>query len=992
MKTDLSSKLAPTPSGDPHEIAAPIDFAARASLGFPVVGIGGSAGSLQALQHFFSAVPPAGGMAYVVIQHPPADPARLLAEIIGRCTAMKVHQIEDGMAVESDRVYTIGSDRAVTLAQGRLWIGDSFEKRGPLDNFFRSLARDQKERAIAVVLSGMGTSGAAGAQAVKAAGGLCVVQDPDEAEFPGMPRSLIQAGYADEVLPAAEVPALLQRFARHPYLEIESKGHLRAGEALEHRRRELLDVITLVRSRTGLDFSAYKPATVLRRIQRRMGLVGAEDLDVYRVYVTEHGDEAGLLANDLMINVTGFFRDPEAWDAFRMAVIRPMVEERSVTEPLRAWVPACASGEEAYSLAILIAEEADRVGKKLDVKIFATDTAEKALALARAGVYPAGIAADFSPDRLDRCFERDDHTYRVKKDIRQQVVFAPQDVLRDPPFSRVDIITCRNLLIYLSPDAQRRALSLMNFALSEGGHLLLGNAETLGQAEGLFEVVSKRWRIYRRTGPNHHRFGDLATLRWPALGPLPGTGAMAPLARASSAVSIQTALLDEFGPPTAVVDANARLLYFHGNAEPFLTHPSGEPTQSLPELIRLPLRAAVRTVLRQTISERRPAMIDQTLPGETPWAVRITAAPLRASRSPSCFRVTFEVPSTAPFALVRPAAVADASADDALEEEVRALRRELQTSVEAFEATNQELRASHEEVISINEELQNTNEELESGREELESLNEELAAVNTQLQAKLFELESLSGDLVNLLSSTDIAVVFLDTQLNVRRFTPAIRDLLTLIPADIGRPIAHLAPKFTEEGNLIEDAEQVLRHITPRDAEVRSDSGRWYLRRTLPYRTEARRVTGIVITFIDITVRKAAEQSIVAAQARLDAAIEQMPAAVLMTEARSGTLLLANRLAAALFDQPFPLPYVGRHWTSTYASLRGIHADGRPYESADSPLARTLATGAAVVDEELDFIRPDGSRGRLCMSTASVRNGEDEPVAVVAVFREMRSA
>jgi two-component system CheB/CheR fusion protein len=428
-------------------------------------------------------------------------------------------------------------------------------------------------------------------------------------------------------------------------------------------------------------------------------------------------------------------------------------------------------------------------------------------------------------------------------------------MLRDPPFSRVDIVTCRNLLIYLSPEAQRRALTLMHFALSDGGYLLLGNAETLGQVEDLFEVVSKRWRMYRRTGPTHHRPGDLATLRSPLLRALPGSAAMIPSARTSSAVSIRTALLDEFGPPTTVVDGDERLLYFHGNAEPFLTHPSGEPAQSLLELVRLPLRAAVRGVLRQAIAEKRPAMIEQALPGETPWAVRITAAPLRASRSPSHFRVTFEVPTTPPLALARPPAAAHAATDDALEEEVRALKRELQTGMEAFEATNQELKASHEEVTSINEELQSANEELQTGKEELESLNEELAAVNTQLQAKLFELESLSSDLDNLLSSTDIAVVFLDTQLNVRRFTPAIRDLLTLIPADIGRPVAHLAPKFTGDGNFIEDAEQVLRHITPREAEVRSDSGRRYLRRTLPYRAEGLRVAGVVITFIDITSR-----------------------------------------------------------------------------------------------------------------------------------------
>jgi two-component system CheB/CheR fusion protein len=569
--------------------------------------------------------------------------------------------------------------------------------------------------------------------------------------------------------------------------------------------------------------------------------------------------------------------------------------------------------------------------------------------------------------------------------LRQQVVFAPQDVLRDPPFSRVDIVTCRNLLIYLAPDAQRRALSLMHFALCDGGYLFLGNAETLGHAEHLFELVSKRWRIYRRTGPAQHQFGDLSTLRAPELRALPGLASSISIARPSSAVAIQTALLDEFGPPTAVVDANERVVYFHGNAEPFLLHPSGEATQSLLDLVRAPLRPAVRSALRQAIAEKRSVMHEQPLASDSGGVIRITAAPLRPSRAPSHFRVTFE---QAAAATLTPRAAEQFSlkgADDALEEEVRSLRRELQSNVEAFEATNEELKASHEEVTSINEELQSTNEELETGKEELQSLNEELTTVNAQLQAKLLELEALTNDLDNLLSSTDIAVLFLDPQLNVRRYTPAIKDLLTLIPADIGRPVVQLAQKFTG-GDLLADAAEVLAHLTPMESEICSHSGRWYLRRTLPYRGENQRVDGVVITFVDITVRRRAQAAIAATQERLQAAIEQMPAAVLMAEAPSGTLLLANRHAATLFKQPFPLPYVGQPWAAIYSTFQGFHADGRPYKAADWPLARALVNGEVVLDEELDFTRSDGTGGTLSMSTTPVRNAAGAVVAVVATF------
>ncbi|HEX3843934.1 MAG TPA: chemotaxis protein CheB, partial [Steroidobacteraceae bacterium] len=986
--SDPTGRMPSTPSGDPANISAPVDLVSHAKLAFPVVGIGASAGGIEALRKFFAATSATSGMAFVVIQHLSPDHESLMAEILARYAPMPVHQIEDGVSVEPNHIYVIRPGHTVTLEDGRLRLGEPVEKRGhrrPVDDFFRSLAREQQEKSIAVVLSGMGTNGTAGAQAIKAVGGLCIAQDPDNAEFPGMPRSLIHAGYADQVLAAEEIPDLLLRFVQHPYLDLDPKGHARAARELESHRQQLSEIIAVVRARTGHDFAPYKPPTVLRRIQRRMGLVGAPELEAYAAHLKEHTAEAEALANDLMINVTGFFRDPEAWEALREAVVRPMVDARAANDPIRAWVTACASGEEAYSLAMLIAEETARARKKLDVKIFATDTADKSLALARAGVFPGGIESDFAPERLERFFEKDEHTYRIRKELRDQVVFAPQDVLRDPPFSRVDLVTCRNLLIYLEPEAQRRALTLLHFALRDGGYLFLGNAETLGQADELFEVVSKRWRIYRRTGPTQHRFADLTTLRAPELRTVPGLPAPVTITRPSSTVAIQAALLEQFGPPTAVVDANERIVYFHGDAEPYLMHPSGETTQGLLEMVRPHLRPAVRSALRQAATEKRAITIEQSAPAEGGGVIRVTAQPLRPSRTPEHFRVSFEQPTAQEAAPIPAPHRLRSGGDEALEEEARALRRELQTSVEAFEATNEELKASNEEVISINEELQSTNEELETGKEELQSLNEELTTVNGQLQAKVLELEALTNDLDNLLSSTDIAVVFLDPQLKVRRFTPAVNDLLTLIPADIGRPLAHLAQKFAD-GDFIADAGQVLAKLVPLESEVRSHSGRWYLRRTRPYRTEDNHIGGVVITFVDISARKRGEQAIAAAQERLQAVIEQMPAAVLMAETAAGKLLLANRQAATLFNQQFPLPFIGHNWTATYSAFRGFHADGRPYEPQEWPLARTLATGEGVRDEELDFARPDGSRGTIAMSTSAIRNPAGEAVAVVAAF------
>jgi two-component system CheB/CheR fusion protein len=873
-ENDRDAGSAADGGGLPDGIAAPIDFSSRARLPFTVVGIGASAGGVEALRSFFAASPAASGMAYVVIQHLAPDHESLMAEILGRCTAMPVAQIEDGMAVQPDHVYVIRPGHTLTLADGRLHFGAPVDRRGhrhPVDDFFRSLAREQKENAIAIVLSGTGSNGSAGAQAIKAAGGLCIAQDPDTADFPGMPQNLIYSGYADQVLNIEEMPEALQRYARQPPLGADTAAHAVAAHEIEHHRAHLHDIINLLRSRTGHDFSSYKTPTVLRRIQRRMGLMGASSLARYSAQLPDKPGEISSLANDLMINVTGFFRDPEAWEALREAVVRPLIEQRPSREPIRAWVTACASGEEPYSLAMLIAEETERAGKPMEVKIFATDTADRALALARAGVFPSGIEGDLSPARLDRFFDAEEHSYRIKQTLRNQVVFAPQDLLRDPPFSRVDIVTCRNLLIYLEPEAQRRALGLLHFALREGGYLLLGTAETLGQAESMFEVVSKRWRIYRRLGPGQPRFAPLATS--PARGP------------------------DGLRPA------------------------AGDAAEATPA--RAAMRAEARTPRRDD--------------------------------------------------------------DQVLDEELRRMRRELQSSVEAFETSNEELKAANEEVTSINEELQSSNEELEAGKEELQSLNEELNTVNGQLQAKILELEALTNDLDNLLSSTDIAVVFLDTQLCVRRFTPAVRDLLELIPADIGRPLAHLAQKFTDP-SLLRDAGEVLQQRAPLQAEVLSHSGRYYLRRALPYRRDGHRFAGVVLTFIDMTALKRGEQAIAAAQIRLQAVIEQMPAAVLMAEAPSGNLLLGNRRAATLFNHAFPLPFIGEYWTAAFAGCQAFHADGRAYQPPHWPLARALTSAAVVLDEEFDRLCADGSRCTLSMSAAPIRNADGEVVAAVAAF------
>jgi two-component system CheB/CheR fusion protein len=971
---------------------APPDGAQKSVLPFPVVAIGASAGGLQALEAFFANVDADSGMAYVVIQHLSPDHTSMLESILSRRSKIPLSEITDGMEVLVDHGYVIAPGYTLTLAGGKLRLGEPVEKPGhrrPVDDFFRSLALEQKEKSIAIVLSGTGTNGTAGCQAVKAAGGICIAQNPDSAGFPGMPQSLIHAGYADQVLDPAEIPAVLKRCASFPYFE--SKDRPRDDEAERSRdHAHIREIIAFLRARTRHDFSGFRKPTMIRRIQRRMSLFGLDSISDYGAFLREYPEEAKLLSDDLMINVTGFFRDPEAWEALRTAVVAPLIDSCKEDRPLRAWVTACASGEEAYTLAMVIAEEM-RGRDPIEVKIFATDTAERSLALARAGVYPAGIEADLSPERLERFFEKDEHTYRIKKEIRDMVVFAPQDVLRDPPFSRIDICSCRNLLIYLELETQRRVIALLHFALRDGGYLFLGNTESFSGSEHLFEVISKRWRIYRRTGSTQHRFAELpslATRIYESPTRLLEPAAV-PVARPSATLILQRALLERYGPPTVVVDRTDQVVYFHGDTDPFLLHPAGEPTRDLMQLVRPPFRAAVRTALRAATRDNRHSVAQTSLAEDLDGPpVEVAAAPVIEGKSPDYFLVSFHVSDGENVGNEEPdprAAEQFRARDPGTIDEVRKLRLELQNTTSAFEAATEDLKAANEEATSMNEELQSTNEELETSKEELQAVNEELTTVNSQLHAKLSELQGITNDLAHLLSSTDIAVVFLDAEFRVRRFTPAVSDLLELRESDIGRPLTDLAQKFTDD-KLLSEARSVLQRLVPVDREVQSHSGRWYLRRILPYRTAENRIEGVVITFVDIGARKRAELEILSSNERLQAVLEQMPTAVVIIEAPGGRLLFANERAARLFRYTFPAPIPSGPSPAFFPMMAGMHARGGEYRAEEWPLARSLATDEIVTDEEIRATGADGRQLMLSVSAAPVRNATGNTVAVVGTF------
>jgi len=855
----------PDPADPPQESSSQsvLDHSeTKPHVEFPVVGLGASAGGIEPLSTFFSAVPADSGMAFIVVQH--IDPTResQMASILARHTSMPVKEVEDGILVEVNHVYTICPDRELKLEEGRIRLSPFTEKRGlrrPIDSFFRSLALDAKQRAIAVVLSGTGGNGSEGIKAIKAEGGLVLAQAPETAQFSDMPRNTIRTGLVDLVLPPVKMPQAILGYTSHPYVR---EGKARAGEEAEWRL--LNDLLALVHASNKHDFRAYKKPMILRRIARRMGILQIEEMSAYLEYLRSNQAEVQALTKDLLINVTNFFRDPEAWVALERDILAPLIREKGANTTLRAWVTACSTGEEAYTLAMVMVEQLEAAQKNCPIKIFATDPFVDGLTSARTGVFPESIEADLSPERLKRFFEKQDSHYQIKKEIRELVVFAPQNLLSDSPFSRLDLITCRNMLMYLEPATQQKILGLFHFSLSDGGFLFLGSAETLGRQVDLFVPVSQRWRIFRKTGRTQHERvqfpvfqGELPPGDSPPLTPLERRN------RPASAELAQQFLVNLYGPPSVLIDERLQCLHFFGNTEKYLSQPAGPSTRDLRLLIRESLLGRLRSAIKQAQTEHRRITTKVQLANEDRGAT-IAVTPIQRGREgENLILVSFlDEQAGPPETPESDAAIPpDSRRDGHFEDELRLAREDLQSSVEELELSNEELKASHEEVTSTNEELQSTNEELETAKEELQSLNEELTTVNHQLEIKIEEAETTANDLNNLLTSTDIATLFLDREFRIRRYTPTVQRLTRIIQGDVGRSLSELAlPRL--DPSLEADAERVLDRLTTIEKEILTDDGHWYLRRVLPYRTEDNRISGVVVTYDEFTRRKQAEDQL----------------------------------------------------------------------------------------------------------------------------------
>ena len=885
VKQSLQSE--PVPSLEPD--------CSRAHV-FPIVGIGASAGGLSAFEAFFSGMPPDfdPGMAFVLVQHLAPDHKSILTELIQRYTRMQVFEVEDGMAVRPNCAYIIPPNRDMAFLNGTLQLMEPAAPRGqrlPIDFFFRSLSQDQRERAICIVLSGTGSDGTLGLRAIKGEGGMAMAQNPASAEYDGMPRSAIATGLVDYELPPAEMPSQIIAYVAHAFGN--PPRHAEAPAPLEENA--LKKIFILLRAQTGHDFSQYKPSTIGRRIDRRMAVQQIESIDAYVKYLHQTPDEVEALFRDLLIGVTNFFRDPIAFKALEEQVISRLFDGKTADNAVRVWSAGCSTGEEAYSIAILLQERIEALKQSFKAQVFATDIDGRAIALARAGLYPASIAADISPERLARFFtpEPDGCAYRVNKGIRDMLIFSEQDVIKDPPFSKLDLISCRNLLIYMSGDLQKKLIPLFHYALNTGGMLFLGTSETMGEFGDLFSALDRKSRLYLRK-EDFHAAPRPARGRWlSSINAEPDEAAPRAVAKTAFPAKMplreltEQALLKQMAPAGALVNARGDVLYLHGRTGSYLEPPPGVTgTSNILKMAREGLRHELTISLHKAIGTNETvrcfnlrvktngdfALVNLTV---SPMATHAAGTP----ESPLFLIILEEAPALslsnglalsgveAPALSKTKAPALSLSADAdariaALKQELRAKEEYLQTTNEELETSNEELKSSNEEMQSVNEEMQSTNEELETSKEELQSVNEELATVNAELHTKVEDLSHANNDMNNLLSGTGIGTVFVDLQLRILRFTPTVTKIINLIQSDVGRPVGHVVSNLVGYDRLVADAQAVLDSLVPKEADVQTTAGKWYTMRMLPYRTLDNVIEGVVITFVDISEAKKMQEAL----------------------------------------------------------------------------------------------------------------------------------
>jgi chemotaxis methyl-accepting protein methylase len=861
MKKQASSK---SPEKKPARISKHNEQYEKESLLFPVVGIGASAGGLEALEQFLRQVPEQCGMAFVIVQHLDPTHKGIMAELLQRTTGMEVYQVRDRMRVKPNCVYVIPPNKDMSILHGVLHLFEPTAPRGlrlPIDFFLRSLAEDRKERSIGVILSGMGSDGTMGLRAIKEKAGLALVQEPASAKFDSMPRSAINAGLADLVAPAEDLPGKIIDYLRH-VLVIS-----RAEFPLEEKDQSGLEkILILLRTKTGQDFSLYKKNTIYRRVERRMGIHQIDRIAGYVRYLQENSQEVELLFKELLIGVTSFLRDPAAWEQLLAEALPAVLASRPAGGMLRAWSVGCSTGEEAYSLAIVFREALEQVkpAENFKLQIFATDLDRDAIDKARQGLYPANIAADISAERLRRFFTQEENGYRVAKEIREMVTFATQNVIMDPPFTKLDILICRNLLIYLTPELQKKLLPLFHYSLNPGGVLFLGSSESVTTFTDLFEPLNAKARLFRC---RESLLRNIPLAFPPSFVPAQA-GVVKELQMLKPVANLQTLadqlLLQHFSPPAVLTNDKGDILYISGRTGKYLEPAAGKANWNIFAMAREGLRMDLGSAFQKALRQQETIIVKGLKVGTNGGSQTVDIT-VQAIEEPEALKgmvmIVFNdvaTPQKSKGIRRSGTALSDNARVIELEQELQRLREALETTREEMQSSQEELKSTNEELQSTNEELQSTNEELTTSREEMQSLNEELQTVNAEQQSKMDELSRINNDMRNLLNSTEIVTVFLDNELHVRRFTSGADKLFKLIPGDVGRPLSDISNDLLYP-EMTDDAQQVLRTLVFSEKQVTTNDGRWFSVRIMPYRTLEDVIAGVVITFSNITAAKALE-------------------------------------------------------------------------------------------------------------------------------------
>jgi two-component system, chemotaxis family, CheB/CheR fusion protein len=987
---------------------APIAIPNKASeKSFPIVGIGASAGGLAAFEAFFSGMPADTdpGMAFVLVQHLAPDHNSILTALMQRYTRMKVYEVEDGMTVQINCAYIIPPNRDMAFLNGTLQLMEPTEARGhrlPIDFLFRSLAQDQRERAIGIVLSGTGSDGTLGVRAIKGEGGMVMAQIPNSCEFDGMPRSAIATGMVDFELSPAEMPAQLMAYVTHAF----GRSPRLATLSTPLTENALKKIFILLRSQTSHDFSQYKPSTICRRIERRMAVHQIDTTEAYVKYLQQTPVEVEALFRDLLIGVTSFFRDTDAFEVLETQVIPKLFEGKPAGATIRAWSTGCSTGEEAYSIAIMLHEQSEKLNQSYKLQVFATDIDSRAIAIARAGVYPASSAVNISPERLARFFtaEPDGSAYRIHKNIRDLLVFSEHDVIKDPPFSKLDLISCRNLLIYLGSDLQKKLITLFHYALQARGMLFLGNSESISELSDMFTIVDRKSKLYQRNE-------DFQGTRRAALGrflppmmlkdtdqPL-SSGKMPHPAKLSLRELTEQSLLQLLAPVAALVNSHGDVFYLHGRAGMYLEPAPGDAgINNILKMAREGLRRDLTTALHKAAAtkERIQCLGLRVKTNGHHSLVDLSVSPVLSSPAGALesplFLVILDIAATPQ---IQPSVVAalpagikadsrnsDDSATNAkiaeLNEELQAKEEYLHAANEELETSNEELKSSNEEMQSVNEELQSTNEELETSKEEMQSINEELATVNTELQTKVTDLSRANNDMNNLLAGTGIGTIFVDFNLRILRFTPEATRIINLILSDVGRPVGHIVSNLLGYDRLVADVQEVLKTLIPKEIDVKTPEPKNYTMHILPYRTMDNVIEGAVISFVDIT-------DMVRTREALRKANELLRLAVVVRDAHDAITVqdLDGRIIAW---NPGAVRLYG--WSETEALSMNVR-DRIPKTLQESALAKVqLLSQAEILDPyRTQRLTKDGSVLEVTLTSTALLNESNQMYAIATTER-----